>query len=183
MGGGGLVGEGGALPPQLAFGVHGDVVHGGLLGHEVPLRHRGGAGGQDGGAVVGEVVVGGHPARQPPLVAVEGVLPEGDVVEEVPGGLAGGQVHVVAHDLPVQGGEHVAEDVGSVHGCPPYLSLAYSAGSTASSHWLPVPSPGTSTARCWKALSGAAPCQCFTLGGMFTTSPGWSSWAGLPHSW
>lgn len=35
-------------------------------------------------------------------------------------------------------------------------------------------------ARCWKALSGAAPCQCLTSGGMFTTSPGCSSRAGLP---
>ncbi len=59
------------------------------------------------------------------------------------------------------------------HGAvPPHLSLAYSAGSTASSHWLPVPSPGTSTARCWKALSGAAPCQCFTLGECSPRLPG-----------
>ena len=49
-------------------------------------------------------------------------------------------------------------------------------------YMLEVSSPGTSTARCENQLSGAAPCQCLTSGGMFTTSPGTSSCAGLPAS-
>ena len=63
-----------------------------------------------------------------------------------------------------------------------YFNLAYSSGSTDSNHSLDAPSAGTSTARCWNQLSFAAPCQCFTSGGMFTTSPARSSCAGFPHS-
>ena len=63
-----------------------------------------------------------------------------------------------------------------------YFNLAYSSGSTGSNHSLDAPSAGTSTARCWNQLSFAAPCQCFTSGGMFTTSPAFSSCAGFPHS-
>lgn len=63
-----------------------------------------------------------------------------------------------------------------------HFSLSYSSGATASSHSLDAPSAGTSTARCWNQLSFAAPCQCFTSGGMFTTSPACSSCAGFPHS-
>lgn len=63
-----------------------------------------------------------------------------------------------------------------------YFNLAYSSGSTGSNHSLDAPSAGTSTARCWNQLSFAAPCQCFTSGGMFTTSPACSSCTGLPHS-
>ena len=64
-----------------------------------------------------------------------------------------------------------------------YFSLPYSSSDTGSSHWLEPPSAGTSTARCENQLSFAAPCQCFTSGGIFTTSPGKSSLAGCPHSW
>lgn len=63
-----------------------------------------------------------------------------------------------------------------------YFNLAYSSGSTGSNHSLDAPSAGTSTARCWNQLSFAAPCQCFTSGGIFTTSPACSSCAGFPHS-
>src|SRR5579863_209705 len=33
------------------------------------------------------------------------------------------------------------------------------------------------------AVVGAAPCQCFSPGGIQTTSPGRISWMGLPQSW
>lgn len=56
-------------------------------------------------------------------------------------------------------------------------------GETGSSHWLEQPSPGTSRARWENQLSGAAPCQCLTSGGMMTTSPGRSFRGSLPHSW
>ena len=61
-------------------------------------------------------------------------------------------------------------------------SLPYSASETASSHSLEQFSPGTSSARWENQLSAAAPCQCFTSGGMLTTSPGRSAWAFFPHS-
>lgn len=78
---------------------------------------------------------------------------------------------------------HVPKPLFPFHGASFYFSFPYSSGSTPSHHSLLVPSPGTSRARCWKAESGAAPCQCFTSGGMFTTSPAFSSRAGFPHSW
>ena len=52
----------------------------------------------------------------------------------------------------------------------------------ASSHSVDVSSPGTSIARCENQLSSAAPCQCFTLAGMFTQSPGFIATGSLPHS-
>ncbi len=61
-------------------------------------------------------------------------------------------------------------------------SGSYSAAETGSSHSLEASSPGTSTARWENQLSLAAPCQCLTPAGMMTTSPAWSSRAGLPHS-
>lgn len=72
-----------------------------------------------------------------------------------------------------------------VHGTHlgPQISAPYSASVTASSHSLEQASPGTSMARCENQLSAAAPCQCFTSGGMLTTSPGCSFRAGFPHSW
>ena len=42
---------------------------------------------------------------------------------------------------------------------------------------------GTSTERWENQLSAAAPCQCLTPAGMFTTSPGASARAACPHSW
>ena len=63
-----------------------------------------------------------------------------------------------------------------------YFSLPYSSSETGSSHSFEQFSPGTVNARCANQLSGAAPCQCFTPVGMFTTSPGSISCAGWPHS-
>ena len=63
-----------------------------------------------------------------------------------------------------------------------YLSLPYSSSETASSHSLKVSSPATSIARCENHESEAAPCQCFTSGGMFITLPEVISTASLPHS-
>lgn len=63
-----------------------------------------------------------------------------------------------------------------------YFSLLYSSSETGSHHSFDVSSPGTSTARCWNQLSGAAPCQCFTLAGTLIQSPGFISMASLPHS-
>ena len=65
---------------------------------------------------------------------------------------------------------------------PYYFSFPYSSSDTGSSHSLEVSSPGTSTARWANQESGAAPCQCLTPAGIFTTSPGCSSCASLPHS-
>ncbi len=59
-----------------------------------------------------------------------------------------------------------------------YFSLPYSSSETGSSHSFEQFSPGTVNARCANQLSGAAPCQCFTPVGMFTTSPGSISCAG-----
>src|SRR5438309_11348604 len=36
---------------------------------------------------------------------------------------------------------------------------------------------------CVIAVVGTAPCQCFTRGGMRTTSPGRISWTGPAHCW
>ena len=63
-----------------------------------------------------------------------------------------------------------------------YFSFPYCSSSTGSSHSAFPSFPGTSMARCWNQLSHAAPCQCLTPSGMFTTSPGWSSRASFPHS-
>ena len=63
-----------------------------------------------------------------------------------------------------------------------YFSLSYSSSLTGSSHSLLWFSPGASMAKWANQLSAEAPCQCFTLAGMLTTSPGWSLRAGLPHS-
>lgn len=52
----------------------------------------------------------------------------------------------------------------------------------ASSHSVDVASSGTSIARCENQPSSAAPCQCFTLAGMFTQSPGFIATGSLPHS-
>ena len=62
-------------------------------------------------------------------------------------------------------------------------SSLYASSVTASSHSLEQPSSGTSMARWENQLSGAAPCQCFTSGGMLTTSPGRRGRGALPHSW
>ena len=63
-----------------------------------------------------------------------------------------------------------------------YFILLYSSSLTASCHSLEVFSPGISKARCANQLSFAAPCQCFTLAGMWMTVPGRISCAGLPSS-
>lgn len=63
-----------------------------------------------------------------------------------------------------------------------YYNLSYSSSVTGSSHSFDDPSAGTSTARCANQLSLAAPCQCLTSGGIFTTSPGLSICASLPNS-
>ena len=115
MGGGGLVGQRVRLPPQFPLGVHGDVVHGRLPGDKIPGGDGGGVGNQVRRSVVGKIVVGGHPSRQPPLVAVNRLGPKGDVIEQVTGRFTGGQVHIVSHDFPIQGDKHVAENIGSIH--------------------------------------------------------------------
>ena len=66
------------------------------------------------------------------------------------------------------------------YGC--YFILLYSSSLTASSHSLDVFSPGISKARWANQLSFAAPCQCFTLAGIWMTVPGRISCAGLPSS-
>ena len=63
-----------------------------------------------------------------------------------------------------------------------YFNLLYSASLTSSSHSLELPSAGISIARCVNQLSCAAPCQCLTSAGIYTTSPGCNSCAGFPHS-
>lgn len=63
-----------------------------------------------------------------------------------------------------------------------FSNRLYSSSVTGSSHSLEEFSPGTSKARCANQLSAAAPCQCFTLAGMWTTSPGSICTAGLPSS-
>ena len=64
----------------------------------------------------------------------------------------------------------------------PQFTMTAPPSVTASSHSLEVPSPGTSRARWENQLSAAAPCQCFTSGGILTTSPGLSARGALPHS-
>ena len=64
-----------------------------------------------------------------------------------------------------------------------WLHFLYSSFVTGSHHSVLAPSAGTAMAMCWNQLSEAAPCQCFTSAGMFTTSPGLSARAGSPHSW
>lgn len=66
--------------------------------------------------------------------------------------------------------------------CRFYFNLSYSSSETASSHSFEAPSAGTEIAMCWNQESAAAPCQCFTSAGIFTTSPGRSLRAGFPHS-
>ena len=51
-----------------------------------------------------------------------------------------------------------------------YFNFPYSSSDTGSHHSFDISSPGTSTARWLNQLSGAAPCQCFTSGGMLTLS-------------
>ncbi len=63
-----------------------------------------------------------------------------------------------------------------------YFNLSYSSSVTGSSHSLDVSSPGTLNARCENQLSAAAPCQCFTLAGIWITVPGRISTAGFPSS-
>lgn len=63
-----------------------------------------------------------------------------------------------------------------------YFILLYSSSLTASCHSLDVFSPGISKARWANQLSFAAPCQCFTLAGMWMTVPGRISCAGFPSS-
>lgn len=53
---------------------------------------------------------------------------------------------------------------------------------TGSSHSFEVSSPGTSTEMWLNQEFGWAPCQCLTLAGMMTTSPGFNFWTGLPAS-
>ena len=53
-----------------------------------------------------------------------------------------------------------------------YFSFSYCSSSTGSSQSALPSLPGTSMARCWNQLSAAAPCQCLTPSGIFTTSPG-----------
>ena len=53
-----------------------------------------------------------------------------------------------------------------------YFILLYSSSLTASCHSLDVFSPGISKARWANQLSFAAPCQCFTLAGIWMTVPG-----------
>lgn len=63
-----------------------------------------------------------------------------------------------------------------------YLRLLYSSSATGSSHSLEAFSPGISKARWANQLSAAAPCQCFTLAGIWITVPGNISCAGFPSS-
>ena len=63
-----------------------------------------------------------------------------------------------------------------------YFILLYSSSLTASCHSLDVFSPGISKARWANQLSFAAPCQCFTLAGIWMTVPGRISCAGFPSS-
>ena len=63
-----------------------------------------------------------------------------------------------------------------------FPNLSYSASVTGSSHSLEAFSPGISKARWANQLSAAAPCQCFTLAGMWMTSPGSICTASLPSS-
>ena len=63
-----------------------------------------------------------------------------------------------------------------------YFNLSYSSSVTGSSHSLELFSPGISKARWANQLSFAAPCQCFTLAGIWMTVPGRISCAGLPSS-
>lgn len=63
-----------------------------------------------------------------------------------------------------------------------YFILLYSSSLTVSCHSLDVFSPGISNARWANQLSFAAPCQCFTLVGIWMTVPGRISCAGLPSS-
>lgn len=63
-----------------------------------------------------------------------------------------------------------------------YFSLPYSSSLTGSSHSFDSFSPGTAKARWANQLSDAAPCQCFTLAGIWITVPGRISTAGLPSS-
>ena len=69
---------------------------------------------------------------------------------------------------------------GKSYSC--YFILLYSSSLTASCHSLDVFSPGISKARWANQLSFAAPCQCFTLAGMWMTVPGRISCAGFPSS-
>ena len=61
-------------------------------------------------------------------------------------------------------------------------NLSYSSSATGSSHSFEVSSPSTSNARWANHESLAAPCQCFTLAGMWMTVPGNICCAGLPSS-
>ena len=63
-----------------------------------------------------------------------------------------------------------------------YFILLYSSSLTASCHSLDVFSPGISKARWANQLSFAAPCQCFTLAGIWMIVPGRISCAGFPSS-
>jgi hypothetical protein len=62
-------------------------------------------------------------------------------------------------------------------------NLSYSSSLTGSHHSFFVSSPGTSITIWLNHESFLAPCQCFTLAGIVTTSPGFKLCASLPSSW
>ena len=62
-------------------------------------------------------------------------------------------------------------------------NFSYSSSDTGSSHWFLVSSPGTSIAIWLNQQSFLAPCQCFTLAGILTISPGAKLLAAFPCSW
>ena len=121
MGGRVLIVERGVFPAQLAGRVDRNIIHIRHFGNVVPLRHRGRVFVQRGLFVKGEVVVRGHAARQPALMLVIRVFAKGDVVKHLARLLALGRLHIAAHDLAVQRGQHMAENIWSVHFVPPAL--------------------------------------------------------------
>ena len=108
--------QGRAFPAQLSMGVHRHIEHAELRLRQIIPRRYGGRGLiQHRLLVKGKIVVCGHSAGQPALMMIKGLLPKGNVIEYIPCGTALGCAHVFTHDLAVQRGHHVAENIWSVH--------------------------------------------------------------------
>src|SRR6266496_1651907 len=78
---------------------------------------------------------------------------------------------------------HIARGVknGSSHGLSPFSHFRYCSSLTCSSQSTFLPSTASWMAMWLIPVAGEAPCQCFTPGGMRTTSPGWISSTGPPQ--
>ena len=111
-----LIGKCTVLPAQTPGGIDRHIIHSRpRLCHEVPFRHKSGVFIQFRCFIEREIIIRRHAPGQPALMLIIWFFSKSDPVKHIAGCFSFRRLHIIPHNLPIQGSHHVTKNIRSFH--------------------------------------------------------------------